>query len=174
MRDPQSCTFESMSEPELKMFQTPVAAGESTKEFLGLLSMVAESYEPCTAYELFLVSRMAALHWRILRLQNHESNSISLSRARHTAEDGSRYEMMLPGNSVSDAAQYTALEHKIGKLIGELREEFHISQTRRQQNAALALRAPEVIETQVTSLLGAKELMQLEEFDLVDDGESTK
>jgi hypothetical protein len=164
-----------MSGSGLKMFQTPVSAGESQEEFLSLLRMVAESYEPCNAYELFLVSRMAALHWRLLRLQNHESRSLSIERARHMIEGGSRHELMLPGEAIDDASRYTALEARIGKLISDLRAEFHVSQQRRERQSALSMKAkPEIIETRVTALLGAKELTGLEQFDLAESSKATE
>ena len=119
------------------MATAPVAAGESKEEYLKLLGIISESYDPCTPHELFLVTRMAELHWRLVRLSKHQSDKISRGRASLAAgvkPDGapsatpSRY---MPNGVGQDEINSARLEAQLYRSLRELRMEFEASRNKR-------------------------------------------
>lgn len=105
--------------------RAPIAAGELKKEYDQVFAMVVKDYEPCSAYELFLVTRMVNLHWRILRLEHNEASKVSMERL-----------MLRAGRPIprkmNEEIGTMKLEFGIYKLLNEIRREFHSLRMRRE------------------------------------------
>lgn len=113
--------------------RAPIAAGESKKEYDQVYAMVVRDYEPCSAYELFLVTRMVNLHWRILRLEHNEADKISMERLLLRAG------RPIP-RKVNEEIASMKLEFGMYKLLDEIRKEFQSVRVRRE---ALAMQRNE-------------------------------
>lgn len=103
----------------------PIAAGESREEYNQLFAMVARDYEPCSAYELFLVTKMTNIHWRILRMEHAEARRVTKNRMSRRAGVSVKEDRREPIDGMR-------LEAALYKTLGELRKEFHCVRVQRE------------------------------------------
>lgn len=111
----------------------PIAAGESREEYNQLFLMVARDYEPCSPYELFLVTKMTNIHWRILRLEHSESDKVSKNRMARRAGVSVKEDRREPIDQMR-------LEAALYKTLSEVRKEFNAVRVNRE---ALAIKRNE-------------------------------